>query len=40
MIISFDEYLEFLSEACGIYANISINPYFLNDKTINFIIFT
>ena len=34
MIISLHEYLEFLSEACGIYANISINPYFLNDKNV------
>ncbi len=39
MIISLHEYLEFLSEACGIYANISINPYFLNDKNINFLSF-
>lgn len=39
MIISFHEYLEFLSEAWGINSNLFVQAYFLNEKNIDFINF-
>lgn len=39
MIISFHEYLEFLSEAWGINSNLFVQTYFLNEKNIDFIDF-
>lgn len=39
MVIPFHEYLEFLSESCGVYANLSIDSCFLNEERINFINF-
>lgn len=39
IIISFHEYLEFLSEAWGVYLNLFVQTYFLNEKNIDFINF-